>query len=355
MSEERNIEKQLRAAAEQRRQEAGAPFEMHPATRRMLHGEIQRVHGPKTTSLGGRNPIFAGLWLRFAAGVCTVGILLVATWVMFFHTPPPKSQQLAKNEVRRASETAGYVQNSASKAERADAPAEAKSEPLAKAKPLPPGVTAGYVQSAMPLAAPRAEAPAKPARVAADFSNDGSQMAAAQPAAPLPPASTMSGVLAESSPVQNLRYLNNAAVAAGGARKKDTLAPLLATKTLDNVAAAKVAGATAMLNSFQVEQRGEELRIIDGDGSVYTGRLLAQAGQDKEARLNFADRAKQRQVAANGLAGNLQNAPFNATGTNLSLKQNVTINAAFVNGSIVGRAVLAGGQSVPLDAAPVSP
>ncbi|MCX6894305.1 MAG: hypothetical protein NTZ16_02100 [Verrucomicrobia bacterium] len=321
MPEERDIEKQLRAAAEQRRQEAGGKFELHPATRRLLHGEVQRVHGPKTTALGGRNPIFAGLWLRFAAGVCTVGILMVATWLMFFRPPPPAPTQLARFEPPRAAETAGYVQTASPLANRA--PVE-----LAKNKKAQPGVNAGFVQSAEPLAVPPA------------------------PAAPIAMTAAASGALAVETSVSNVRFLNNAAVAASGGRRADAVSSVLVTKAAENVAAAKAARPAAVLNSFQVEQRGDQLRIIDGDGSVYTGQLLAQAGQDKEAKLQSADRATERQVVADGFVGGMQNAPFTATGTNLSLKQNVIINAAFVNGSIVGHAVLADGQRVPLDAAP---
>ena len=39
---ERPIEKLLRAAAKKRRDEAGAPFELHPADRRLLQGEVAR-------------------------------------------------------------------------------------------------------------------------------------------------------------------------------------------------------------------------------------------------------------------------------------------------------------------------
>ena len=145
----------------------------------------------------------------------------------------------------------------------------------------------------------------------------------------------------------NVRFLNNASGATARAR-----APLVAAKTLDNLAVRKVGSGAAVLNSFQVEQRGEELRIVDGDGSVYTGRLLAPIAQDKDGSLKLADRAAEQQVFTSGGRGNWRNAQFNATGTNLSLKQNVIITAAFVNGSIVGRAVLADGQNVPLDAAP---
>jgi hypothetical protein len=158
---------------------------------------------------------------------------------------------------------------------------------------------------------------------------------------------------------RNVRFLNNASASTDGGRKADSLASLDVAKSLGNVAGKKSEAAPAglILNSFQVEQRGDQLRIVDGDGSVYTGQLLAVAGKDKEEQKDdlkskLADRAETRQVLAGALAGSLQNGQFNAAGTNVSLKQNVVINATFVNGSIVGHAVLANGQSVPLDATP---
>jgi len=39
---ERPIETLLHAAAKKRRDEAGAPFELHPADRRVLQGEVAR-------------------------------------------------------------------------------------------------------------------------------------------------------------------------------------------------------------------------------------------------------------------------------------------------------------------------
>ena len=39
---EREIEKQLRAYAKERREQAGAPIELHPATRKLLQGEAAR-------------------------------------------------------------------------------------------------------------------------------------------------------------------------------------------------------------------------------------------------------------------------------------------------------------------------
>src|SRR5260221_9971355 len=42
MEPERDIEKTLEAYAQKRREEAGAPLELHPATRNVLQGEVAR-------------------------------------------------------------------------------------------------------------------------------------------------------------------------------------------------------------------------------------------------------------------------------------------------------------------------
>src|SRR6266446_4187730 len=48
MEPERPIEKLLRESAKKRREDAGAPLDMHPATRRMLQGEVSRIKGAKS-------------------------------------------------------------------------------------------------------------------------------------------------------------------------------------------------------------------------------------------------------------------------------------------------------------------
>src|SRR2546430_6055014 len=99
----RNVEDQLKTWAQKRREEADAPFELHPATRKMLQDEVARTF-PKESDVAadvrGRAPLgepnhpppsfggYAGGWLkkfwpRFAlvgslclALVAVVGILL---------------------------------------------------------------------------------------------------------------------------------------------------------------------------------------------------------------------------------------------------------------------------------------
>ena len=72
---ERPIEKLLRAAAKKRRDEAGAPFELHPANRRLLQGEVARKFAkPQRTTLVRR--ALGQLWPRLAWGVAILAVLV---------------------------------------------------------------------------------------------------------------------------------------------------------------------------------------------------------------------------------------------------------------------------------------
>src|SRR5262252_6657733 len=80
MEPERPIEKLLRAWGKKRRDEAGAPFEMHPATRRLLQGEVARQFGKQAKQPRTLSQVLAGWWPRVAWGlavVALVGVLAV--------------------------------------------------------------------------------------------------------------------------------------------------------------------------------------------------------------------------------------------------------------------------------------
>lgn len=75
------IEQLLREHAERRRTEAGAPLELHPATRRLLLGEVARLF-PR---LGGRRPwhhFKTRLWPRFSFGFTSVAIFALVGWAV---------------------------------------------------------------------------------------------------------------------------------------------------------------------------------------------------------------------------------------------------------------------------------
>src|SRR5579859_4807133 len=100
---ERPVEKLLRASAEKRRADAGAPLELHPANRRALQDEVARQFKKEQSS---SNTKAAGtrFWPRFAWGL---GAFATATALVLLVLPglfPAKTRSqfsMAKTEGRR--------------------------------------------------------------------------------------------------------------------------------------------------------------------------------------------------------------------------------------------------------------
>src|SRR5271169_4036029 len=83
MPEERDIEKTLRAWAKRRREDAGAPLDLHPATRKLLQDEVARL---KTVPRRERSLLARILWgspLRLALSLSALAVLVFAAVVCF--------------------------------------------------------------------------------------------------------------------------------------------------------------------------------------------------------------------------------------------------------------------------------
>ena len=76
---EREIEKQLKAYASKRREQAGAPAELHPATRRLLQGEVARTRAKSGgASAPGRSFwTWRRQWAVGLAAACVVAALAI--------------------------------------------------------------------------------------------------------------------------------------------------------------------------------------------------------------------------------------------------------------------------------------
>ncbi len=79
---ERPIETLLRAAAKKRRDEAGAPFELHPADRRLLQGDVARRYAKSPAEPRSLASLLSQLWPRFAWGVGILAILGLSVWLL---------------------------------------------------------------------------------------------------------------------------------------------------------------------------------------------------------------------------------------------------------------------------------
>jgi len=87
----------------------------------------------------------------------------------------------------------------------------------------------------------------------------------------------------------------------------------------------------AILSSFQLEQRGRRLRIVDADGSIYEGEFIAEAVSTSSPPLANArsgdelkeTEARKQDTLTDGAAKVGQNANFRVAGTNRTLNQPV--------------------------------
>ena len=94
----RNLEEQLAAWARKRREEAGAPFELHPAARQMLQDEIARTFPKKSDEPEAES---AGWWKMFwprfalAGSLCLAMVILAGILLPGLARSKSKAQQIA--------------------------------------------------------------------------------------------------------------------------------------------------------------------------------------------------------------------------------------------------------------------
>jgi hypothetical protein len=441
MDNERPIERLLRAFAKKRRDGASEPLELHPATRRMLQGEVARQFPKKTSDGATWAQVLAGLWPRLAWVAPVIVVLGIGVWALVQpHRKAEEKFALAKNLPAPAAQPPVPTENfdrlklaeadtvRPKAAEKAVAPGMAGSEfkkDLAQAvAPVKPAGAAtasdevsqiaaldkdvrtdaaardalpelagartepSFNQTNAPVALPSSTLvaaaerpvparpaaaeppPASPGTIASSgfggggFGGGGGggrgggrggrggggaiggggpamTLAARAPATPVPgqPAGTAASLAVESKSeaVNGLASANaetltqrfaQAAVRARSALADRSMAP------------------GQVLAAFQFEQNGSQLRLIDNDGSIYTGSLEAadadgsnrQGVQQQEqettrfkaAAVAGAAELRERRTAT-GPAANLQNAlnfAFRVAGTNRTLNQQVVFTGS---------------------------
>ncbi len=423
---ERPIEKLLRAAAKKRRDDAGAPFELHPATRRLLQGEVARTFAKAQRQTRSFAEVLGQLWPRFAWGGTIFAVLAVTVYVLL--PEPGKGKQealLAKNEptpeARRAKATLPPPPAAVDAAPAPPAPAaEAYSAAVAaadkaQAAPRSPArrlgadregsatdrlevpldsaaeekhtlAAAAQLANRQTVAEPQAVVSGRlPAQAPAGTVNGAlerryglagtSALSASQPAAPaVPTPSAMTppeakGVKANESGTKvdgatfgsTFAYKSRAAADSANAPQS---APVVTEDLFKSAAvgqteserfsagqrfaqvaqspktkrslAGQATPAQPVLASFQVEQAGTALRIVDGDGSVYSGyvQLTDAAWRERSAKTEAtaAGRATQARggvLEERAVAGLDSDEPtprayyFRVAGTNRSLNKKV--------------------------------
>ena len=333
------IEQMLEALAKARRAEFGDDPKMPNPMRARLHEEIARVGAAEEESVESRPSWVTMFWPRVtvAAALATLLVLVPAIWWNRSH-PLAESGDLA---LRDRTAAAGNEPNAAMRAENtlAKAPAVSATEPVnladnsqikvepvatptseAEALASPARVAQGRAASELPTQVTKDEiasaniqsAPAAAPAAGADSKAKSDTMAAAAPPVAQPSSAGSLGMTQQFSPQSGIQSFRNKA---------------------------QVSRAANVLNTFQVQQEGSEIRVVDADGSMYTGKIEQLAkNAELDSRISARrDAAKQTRSYAGKVAPqNESGAPqsyFRATGFNVSLKKTLVFEGNYAEPS----------------------
>jgi hypothetical protein len=159
-------EERLQRYAKERRQRGD--FSLHPATRRLLQGEVVRQYGSRTKEERARLTWF-GLWRgRFAVGGALVAVLITTCWI-FFNGPvkkqsrmeladakipaPEKNVALESDRLALGDDESGSAVTTSGKAIAAIKPATVRGEPANKPAPTRSRALDGLVANELQLGA----------------------------------------------------------------------------------------------------------------------------------------------------------------------------------------------------------
>ena len=323
------IEPWLEAYAEKRRQELEKPIELDEATRTLLQGEVNRVYPQKNGVLevaaeGG----WSAWWTWTLAGA--VGAVAIVVSLDLGNSRPESTTDMA----------AASVDDEAPEESRAEA-ADALEAEQAGFSALPEDnaqrQNMNLRAATVPASAqPEAISPVVPRPTVA--SGEASMRAA--------PSGAFTTVVRQVNPTF---YKNLAELRQNFQQRPDEAAARNQKRDLP----------TAVLANFQIERQGQEVRILDQDGSVYTGQVINEesyaAGDSAAVSGGVASGAPAALNAVSAKGLNQLNQPgqpakalaaalpvgqfyFRARGTNNTLRQVVVIEAT-LDHQFTGQAV----------------
>lgn len=375
----------LKTYAKKRRDEAGAPLEMHAATRRMLQAEAAKLRPVSAPASGSWLDALRIFWPRVAFAA---GILFVAGIVAITFLQPANEKQNEMQFAKQDVATPAVDRYTATESRPALTPAPAKPQResvVALEDQISPPAPARREIKALPALTVAAEKDVVKKLNSLDVVqneplnnvalNRGAVAAPTAPAAPASEPVALGMVVAQSADKENRAASGPPTATAltaeaksknvADAKQTDSLARSLkeekplAQQQLNNattrsrfanvqpvsrqkLSKATTAYDTTVLANFVVEQDGEQLRVTDADGSVYDGKVLNSeaAAVGSETQSNLAAGAR-RDTAKPALAqagkdiqaqqpsdGPVAAASWNfrVSGTNRTLQQPVIVD-----------------------------
>ena len=339
------VEEMLEASAKARREALGPDPQMPNPMRARLHDEIEKI-ARQEEEPGSRFSWLQMFWPRLAvaAVVATLLVMLPVMWSHRSYSTRGVAMQSAQNigerrtsnverrtpnaetdtavsadellskgpavataatpEVNLAGNSKVELTPDQTPATSADTVEESRR--LADA-PTSGQVTKGYVSQMAPGTANETAAGAAAAKPA--------QPAAAPPAV----ASTEGAVRAKAA---------SAARSAPGKSGTQQFAQRLVSQAFRNNNNSQANRATNVLNNFQVQQEGSAIRIVDSDGSTYTGNLeVVPTTANRAVARDKEDLQSRTQSQSNAMT---QQSRFRASGYNLSLKRSLVFEGDYV-------------------------
>lgn len=341
-----NMDKLLKSYAHQRRDEAGAPFELHPATRAMLQAEVARATPRAPEKLAPLD--FFSLLSKLALAGAAVAVLVVCAVFVFSPQVPVSTQTQPGNDG-----TSFLFAGAPASPERADAflksPAgNSKKRPIARDAEIP-GLIVNQGRLAFDEARPQEKSAEDSRNIRLESETTGgngitiSGGAFGTIAATPNPERSASADALQSAPA----LLAEKAGATGGEIKlpSSSAAPALtggpgvAGKPEEQNELARAlpapsetsrpanAEAPALLASFEVQQQGDQIRLVDADGSVYVGKIERAPSQQQLA--DFSGR-KFSNLAAIAKAKDFASLSTGSTGTQQLQQQNFAVRSSGV-------------------------
>ncbi|HHY84255.1 MAG TPA: hypothetical protein GYA07_01780 [Verrucomicrobia bacterium] len=293
MEPERPIEKLLRAFAQKRREQAGEPFELHPVNRRLLQDEVARFRRTgRAASWWGwiRNPRFASaLAAAVVLGACTTLLLL--------------REREDRSEISMASQ---YKDSRTQPAPLEQAADETSLSDLGLAAPAKPMEEVRTMSVAVATAVPRGD-------VEQDRAGRAAELAAV-------PSAAATDAVPEATANRSVGLAGSAAALTGPERRF--------RRVTDGAERGE-----SVLQSFRLRQSNGRLQVIDADGSVYEGTIVAAP-----ARQAFGDTTPPAQREQSFVEA----FQFQVSGTNFTLRAPVLFTGAFVPPTNVVDAIAAG-------------
>jgi hypothetical protein len=334
------IEQMLEALAKARRAQFGDEAKMPNPMRARLHEEIGRAGAAKDENVESRPSWITMFWPRVtvAAALATLIVLVPAIWWNRSH-PVAGSGDLAFHE-RTAAGTNGLNPAVPAEDTLAKAPAVSATEPAVnladnrqiKIEPAatPSSETEALASSAHVLQKRVAtESPSEVTKGFIDKEIASAKIQAAPAAAPLAGADSK----AKSETMRVAPPVAQSSLAGSFGTKREFSQQSAVQSFRNN---AQVSRAANVLNTFQVQQQGNEIQVLDADGSTYTGKIEQSAkSAEVDSRITARrDVAKKTRSYAAQTSGESESAAlqsyFHAIGYNVSLKKTLVFEGNYI-------------------------